>query len=189
MLPPLTTSRLSLQPVAASDLDALVRLWDNPRVRLYLFDNQPVTPESAAPILEACLHQAEIGLGMWNVQRLASPGLIGCAALLPVGVALQYDPALEGLIEPTIALHPDHWHRGYARECLRALLDYGFGAMGLERIAGVSDAPNEASHRMLAAVGFVQRFEGPGPYYAQRSYALNRAAYEEACRRLDGARI
>jgi RimJ/RimL family protein N-acetyltransferase len=51
------------------------------------------------------------------------------------------------------ALHPDHHGHGYATEAARALVDYGFGEVGLHRIIGRLEARNLASARVLEKLG------------------------------------
>ena len=77
-----------------------------------------------------------------------------------------------------MALAPSWWGRGHAVEALRVLVDYAFGALALERLAGAADVPNEASHRMLVSAGFVAQRECDGPHYRIRTYVLE--APEEA---------
>ena len=47
----------------------------------------------------------------------------------------------------------DHWNRGYCTELGRALLDFGFGELGLHRIVAVCDAENAASYRVMEKIG------------------------------------
>jgi len=48
------------------------------------------------------------------------------------------------------------WGNGYMGEALRALLDYGFGALDLNRIEADVDPRNERSLRTLRRLGFQQ---------------------------------
>lgn len=176
-LPLFTTERLVLRGATAADLDLLWAIWRDPEVRRYLFDDKPLDRETATTVLESALRVAPQGLGLWMVERRESPGPIGCVALLPVGVAAQYDPALKGLVEPVAAFTPAFWGRGYANEALRAVLSYGFATLGLSLVAGVNDVPNEASDRMLRRLGFCFVRECDGPYYRSRVYHLERARF------------
>ena len=45
------------------------------------------------------------------------------------------------------------WGKGYATEAARALLDFGFGELGLHRIAAVCDPANLPSVRVLEKIG------------------------------------
>src|SRR5687768_9818110 len=113
-LAPLSTPRLLLRSGQAGDLAALWRLWNDPLVRRYLFDDAPVDKSTAEAVLESSLAQAEKGAGLWTIHSKLEPRFLGCAALLPTSVAAEYEPRLAGLFEPTIAIDPGYWNLGYA---------------------------------------------------------------------------
>jgi RimJ/RimL family protein N-acetyltransferase len=48
------------------------------------------------------------------------------------------------------------WGRGYATEAARAMLDFGFGSMGLNRIFAHHMRDNPASGRVLANIGMTR---------------------------------
>jgi ribosomal-protein-alanine N-acetyltransferase len=161
-------------PAVSGDLDGLWKLWRRRDVRRYLFDDAEVTRELAAEVLAGCLAEATAGRGLWIVHERAAATTIGCVALMLVGSAAEHDPTLAGLVEPMAALEPAWWGRGFATEALAALLAHAFGALDLPRIAGVTDVPNEGSHRMLLRLGFVVRGEREGPCHRIRTYLLER---------------
>ena len=173
--PILPTRRGRLVPATRNDLDGLWAVWRTPEVRRYLFDDAPVDRARASAVLDACLAEGPHGRGLWTIHVESERTLVGCAGLMPIGIA-EYDPTLAGLLEPIVALAPAWWGRGRAVEALRALVDYGFGALALERIAGAADVPNEASHRMLERAGFVRQRECDGRRYRLRTYLLERPA-------------
>ncbi len=49
-----------------------------------------------------------------------------------------------------------YWGRGYGREAIRLLLDYGFHYLGARRIALTTHARNERAIRCYLACGFVE---------------------------------
>ncbi len=170
MLPALTTPRLMLRPATEAELDALWRLLILPDVKRYLCDDKLLPREVVADILAEHLAAADKGMGMWIATH--DGGFAGIAALKPVAdVLVALIPALGGEVEPTIALHPALWGRGLAGEALNAVLAHGFGTLGLARIAGVCDAPNIASARMLARAGFREIGEFPGVHYRVRTWS------------------
>jgi RimJ/RimL family protein N-acetyltransferase len=173
MQPPLTTARLILRPAAPADVDELHALWTHPDVRRYLWDDRIIDRALAESTLADCLGLASDGLGLWICERTdhADPAFVGCAGLLPVSTAADYDETLAGMIEPLVALAPAHWGRGYAQEALRALLAYAEHTLGVNRLAAVTDVPNEASDRMLRRAGFHPLREAGGPRYPLRVYA------------------
>jgi RimJ/RimL family protein N-acetyltransferase len=181
MQPTLITARLQLRPAQPDDVDALWRRWTDPGVRRYLWDDRAITREEAAAALADCRALGAQGLGLWLVWLADAAGAAGatrpsgdsargCAGLLPVSTAADYDARLAGLIEPLVALAPSAWGRGYASEALAELVRYAHARLGLDRLAGVTDVPNAASDRMLRRVGFRVLGEAPGPRHPLRTY-------------------
>lgn len=176
--PTLATTRLTLRPADTADLSALHALWSDAEVRRFLFDDEPVSLDLARSVLASLLSNAADGLGLWLVEERGNPGVLGCVGLNPTTVAAEYEPSLEGLLKPLAAFWPRHWHKGYARESLSALVSYAFDALDQSRLAAVNDAPNVASERMLLALGFVPKSEVDGPRYRLRTYLLEKQAWE-----------
>ena len=174
MLPRLQTDRLELRPCTRDDLDRLWALWAEPEVRRFLFDDEPVTRERAAEVLEHCLQSADQGLGLWVARLLDTEPVIGCVGLMAVSIAAEYDSSLVGAIEPLAAFTPAFWHHGYATEALAALVRYAFEQLGLSQLAAVTDVPNEASDRLVRRLGFKVRGECDGRRYRLRIHVRTR---------------
>jgi [ribosomal protein S5]-alanine N-acetyltransferase len=179
MLPALSTARLLLEPATMADLDPIWTIWRDPDVRRYLFDDQPVSRERAAAILDDSLALAADGLGLWLVRGRAAPEIVGCMGLLRVTTSARYDPSLTGAIEPLAVLAPRVWRRCYACEALRAVIHYAFASLGLTELAAVNDVPNEASHRLVERLGFRLIGECDGPCYRMRTYRLTAQAFSQ----------
>lgn len=54
------------------------------------------------------------------------------------------------------AIARPYWGGGYAREATEALLDYGFGTLGLRRVEAEIDPRNTASEGLLLRLGFTR---------------------------------
>jgi len=176
MVPDLLTGRLSLRAASPDDLDALQRIWDDPAVRRFLFDDEPVPRDRAAAVLADVLALSD-GLGLWSVRLMGSDKVIGCVGLLPTGAASAYAPGLAGAVEPLAALAPDVWEQGYATEALAQVLAYAFGPLRLASVAAVHDIPNHASGRLVRRLGFVATGECDGPAHRLRTYRLTPDAF------------
>jgi [ribosomal protein S5]-alanine N-acetyltransferase len=176
MLPALTTSRLTLRAASEADLDALWRLLTDPQVRRYLCDDRVLTrPEVQAMLAEAtALWPA--GMGLWLLRGRAED-ISGCVGLHPVSSdIIEHAPHLAGEVEPSIALAPTHWGRGYAAEALRAVIAHGFATLGLARLVAVVDEPNVRSHRLMLRIGFTATgTTATGPCYPLRTWSLARS--------------
>jgi RimJ/RimL family protein N-acetyltransferase len=60
------TPRLRLRPYRVEDVDDLYRLWTNPEVRRYLWDDVIISREQAASVVRASIACFEIhGFGQW----------------------------------------------------------------------------------------------------------------------------
>ena len=86
--PTFETTRLTLVPAAASDLETLWALWRGREVRRFLFDDQEVSRELATEVLSGLLAAAPRGLGLWLARDRAAAAAIGCVALMPVGTVV-----------------------------------------------------------------------------------------------------
>ena len=180
MLLTLVTPRLTLRPATEADLDALWRLLADPQVRRYLCDDRVLTRAEVEEILVESLAQWP-GMGLWLLHD-HEERLVGGIGLHPVSPDIvAHAPHLAGEIEPTIALAPEHWGRGYAAEGLAAVLSHAFETLGLEHLVAVADAPNGRSHRLMLRVGFTQTgTTATGPCYPLRTYRLTRSAFAAA---------
>jgi len=169
-LPCLTTRRLDLVPARRDDVDVLWKIWREPAVRLYLFDDVPVTRGRVVQIVDAIVPLAGDGLGLWLTRERGRGRAIGVVGLRPTDAT--HEPALAGTVEVLVALASAAWGRGYATEALGAMLDYGFGTLGLAHLVAVADVPNRASQRVIERLGFRPTGEHQGPVYRARTYVL-----------------
>jgi RimJ/RimL family protein N-acetyltransferase len=176
MQPTLQTTRLVLRPATLADVDVLWALWTTPAVREFLWDDREIARDEAFTMLAECVALSAQGLGLWLLSEArpqpapATGSFLGCAGLLPVSTAAQYETRLSGLIEPLVALTPSAWGRGYAPEALVELMRYASRSLGMTRLAGVTEVPNTASDRMLRHAGFTVLSEVAGPRYPLRTY-------------------
>ena len=166
-----------LSPAESRDLEALHALWSEPEVRRFLFDDQDVSLELARSILDSCLECAASGHGLWLVYPKDDRELLGCVGLVPTTTAAEHEPALAGVLELVVSLGAAHWHKGYAREALAAVLAHAFGALEVTKVAAVNDVPNAASERLLSALGFQVLSEVQGPRHRLRTYTLECGAW------------
>lgn len=141
----LTSERLLLHPMRAEDVDDAHRLWTDPDVRRYLWDDVVIARELAAEVVEAsCRHFSEHGYGLWWVHRHDDPDWIGFCG---------FRPSKEGEPELLYGLLPAAWGQGLAQEASRTVLAYLFDQLGHEKVVAATDFPNTASVRVLERLG------------------------------------
>jgi ribosomal-protein-alanine N-acetyltransferase len=151
------TARLRLRPYRNSDLDALHRLWTDPDVRRYLWDDKVIDRQLAGETMQASITcTAEHGFGHWAVSAAGADALIGFCGLKFM------DDTTE--VELLYGFAPAYWGRGLASEAGHAMLRFGFEEIGCARIYAITDAPNTASAAVMRRLGmtFEKRFEHHG---------------------------
>lgn len=142
----IVTARTRLTPVAPADLDTLHRLFVDPGVRRFLWDDEIVDLEVTRGLIETSVAQfAREQHGLWLARPVEGGDPFGFAAYW----YFHEPPELEILY----GLAPTHWGSGLAVEIAGALLDLGFGTLGFERVVGSTDAPNVASVRVMEKLG------------------------------------
>ena len=145
----IVTTRLTLRPWEAGDLDALHGLWTDAGVRRFLWDGEVITREKAEEVVRAGIDSFERhGFGFWGVRERDRAHLVGFCGLRFV------EPTSD--VEILYGIAPLLWARGYATEAARALLAWAFRETGLTRIFAGADAPNRASLRVIEKLGMRQ---------------------------------
>lgn len=146
--PTLHTARLRLRPCEDSDADDLFALMRDAHVLRY-WDAPTWSDRARADLFIAgCRQLAKDGTGARVVVERASDGaLLGWCHL--TGWNPGYRSAGTGYVLASAA-----WGQGYATEAARAVLDWAFGALDLNRVQSETDTRNLASARVLEKLGF-----------------------------------
>ncbi len=141
----LETERLRLRPLRASDLDAILAIYHEPRAEKWIGAHSRA--EVAAELDFYARHEANHGWAPLAVEERASGTLIGDCGLVPLELR---GPEIELMYD----LHPDHWGRGLASEAVAAVMADGFSVTGAETIIAVVRPDNLASIRVLEKADF-----------------------------------
>lgn len=112
-------------------------------------------------------------------------------------IALRDTDELIGVIEPlrfnesdnscsfAYMLAQEFWGQGYGTEALRAVLDFLFGEMGIERVEADHMAENAASGAVMRKAGMVctgterAKYEKNGIFHDALCYAITRQQWEK----------
>lgn len=142
----LTTDRCVIRPWRASDLDALVRHADNPKIAANLRDAFP------SPYTRK---DGEAWLAIAAAMRPASSFALEVAGEAAGGLGLH----LRGDVERVSAevgywLGEAHWGKGVLTAALRAFSPWAMQAFALTRLYALPFAGNRASRRVLEKAGF-----------------------------------
>ena len=172
----LETERLRLRPLRLNDVDAYyASITSDADVMRYLPGGGAARKRSDSEwVLGYFMQHAELhGFGIWAVEEKQSGALIGHAGL-------EYIPGASD-VEIAYTLAKAAWGKGYATEAARTVLKYGFEALNLSEIYGLSFPANSASQRVMQKLGM--KFEGTTHRFYNTEltcYRLTREDYFDA---------
>jgi RimJ/RimL family protein N-acetyltransferase len=142
----IASARLVLRPVHMAEAAALHALFVHEDVRRYLTDGVAMSRAWVEGIIrESASSFAARGLGLWSAREHGAQRIIGLT-----GFRDFYTPPV---LELFYAVWPSYWHRGFATEMATAAIDYAFRHVGLPAVRASTDAPNQASLRVLERLG------------------------------------
>ncbi|MER5819765.1 MULTISPECIES: GNAT family N-acetyltransferase [Streptomyces] len=145
MTPTLRTERLLLEPYAPEDEEDFVALFQDTDVSRWMGDGPSTEAEDRALFGRVFTKvYAQDLFAVWAVRRDGE--LVGHAEI-------KRTEAVDGH-EIIYALAPAAWGIGLGTELARALLDHGFGPLGLSAVHATVAAENTASLTLLERIGF-----------------------------------
>lgn len=147
--PTLLTERLRLRPFDEGDAGAVFALQSDAFVLRY-WDSAPWTERSRAQtFIDTSRQLAEDGSGArLAVDRLEDGAFLGWCSL--TGWNPDFRSAGLGFCFTQAA-----WGHGYATETARAVLQWAYSALDLNRVQAEADTRNAACGRVLRKLGFV----------------------------------
>ena len=146
---PILTERLVLRATEARDRAAYVDLLSSEQVHAHLGGARsrdeleravPRVPGSHAGVFAVELAGAMVGTVTFDRRGAERPG----------HVRVEGDEVEVGYL-----FLPEAWGHGYATEAARALLQWAFDTLDLNRVQAETDTRNAASARVLEKLGFV----------------------------------
>ena len=158
------TARLLLREIMNEDVERIFLLDRNPQVMKYI-GVQPVTnvQQSVEIINKIRTQYRENGIARWAVIEKDSNLLIGWS-----GLKLLTEPinGFKNVYELGYRFLPEFWGKGYATESGKAVLDYGFNTMNLDKIYACVAIQNVDSDRILKdKLGFESQGTFVDPLY------------------------
>jgi RimJ/RimL family protein N-acetyltransferase len=148
--PTLRTARLRLRAFEDADAKDLFALHSSAKVLRY-WDSPPWRdPARAERFITACRQMAQEGTGArLAVDRASDGAFLGWCGLTRWNP--DYRSAALGYVYGDAA-----WGHGYATEAARAVLQWAFDTLDLNRVQAEADTRNAASARVLEKLGFVR---------------------------------
>ena len=168
----LETERLVLREIVPEDFDDLYRMNSDPLIMKYVGDGSVRCREEMVNELEMLIshYVRKPGLGIWAVELKGSRSFLGASGLV------YYDNTPE--IEVGYRFLKEHWNKGYATEAARALLQYGFETLGLQKIVSSAHPHNRASTRVMEKIGMQHAGERFNYGCAQAYYEIKKMDFQ-----------
>ena len=164
------TRRLHLRPYAETDVrDALTVLGDEETMSFY---PQPYSAEQVATIIRSSIDTfRRHGYGRFAVIEKAGGEFVG-----ECGITIQ---DIDGVKEHEVGykIARAKWGRGYAHQAAAAVVQYGFGTLGLSRLCSYMASDHLQSRRVAEKLGMVLEKEYRNPRnrdYLTCVYAIHR---------------
>jgi ribosomal-protein-alanine N-acetyltransferase len=148
----LRTERLFLRPIALCDAKDLFAVRGDPDVMRYWDWPEFKTHSELEAMFRAQIPDAEDGdMFWWSVALTERGSAIGECDLSEID--RHHRRAEVGFLFARA-----HWGKGYGEEAMRAVMEFAFGPLALERLWARCHVGNDASVRLLERLGF--SFEG-----------------------------
>ena len=146
-LPRLATARLALRPFGPGDVDDVFDYASDPEWAEYLLDvvPQPYTRRNAEEFIAARMLAPNTELP-WAI-------VLGGTVIGSIALYLDLRHQTGGI---GYALARSYWGRGLMTEAARAVVDWGFGERGLQRIWASADIRNLRSRRVMERLGMAR---------------------------------
>ena len=170
----LQTARLTLSPCCPSDGADFIALELDPEVMRYLNGGHAVDHEHIDPNATFLMPRGTEP-HVWTARRTANGAFVGWFCLWPES---------ETLAELGYRLRRMDWGQGLASEGASALINWGFGSAGYDKIVACTMAVNHGSRRVMEKIGMnharTVAFDAapfPGSEHGEVWYELTRSGW------------
>ena len=143
----LETEQLRLEPLCASDAEALFAILSDAEAMKFWHSPALVRAATAAEIVASQLAAMADGHFLyWTVWR--GPDAVGSVDLSNLDFSHRRG-------EIGFLFRRDQWGRGYGREAVGAVIGHAFGSLKLERLEARMLADNRRAKRLVQHLGFL----------------------------------
>ncbi len=176
-MPELNTPRLRLRKLTMQDSADIFRYSCDVQVaRHVLWDAHRTIGDSRAYLRYMLRRYRQHDPASWGIEHRADGRIIGTIGFMWI----QSD---NSAAEVGYSLAREYWNQGLMTEALKAVIDYGFGRMNLNRIEAQHETANPASGAVMRKCGMQregtlrERLYNKGRYVDVELYAILRRDY------------
>ncbi len=148
----LETPRLYFREINLSDAQAMFEMDSNPNIQKYVGNHPIKTIEQIQEVISNFQNQyKEFGIARWAVIDKSSKQFLGWAGWKFINFELNghsnhYDLGYRFLEK--------EWNKGYASECVKALIEFGKTNFDCDKLFAYTDSQNQVSNHILQKNGF-----------------------------------
>lgn len=152
------TKRLILRQWKESDFEPFIKMGLDQDV-MQFFPNLLTPQESLNLIQKISLLIDENGWGFWAIELKESHEFIGFIGLHNQPQQFDFSPC----VEIGWRLAKEFWKQGYATEGAKAVLDYAFNVLNLDKVVSFTASINKPSETVMKRLGMqkVKNFDHP----------------------------
>lgn len=148
--PELTTERLVLRQLRASDADRMFTMRSDPEVMRHVNRPMATSVDDAIALIQKINANIAANEALhWAITHKGDDAFIGLIGLWRMVKEHHY-------AELGYTIMRAQWGSGIASEAIAAVVDCGFGTLGFHRIEAITRPTNAASMRALEKNGFVR---------------------------------
>lgn len=145
----ISTERLLIKKVSLDDAESLFKVWSNDAVTEYMNIDSMTEVSDAENMINFF-----IAADSSNEANRMGIFLKGNEKDAIGSCGFNYIDFENDRAEIGYELHSDYWRKGYMKEALTTLIDYGFETFSFNRIEAKVDVKNVASQRLLEKMLF-----------------------------------
>lgn len=146
----LETPRLVIRRLSSSDVKSLKPILGDSEVMKYSLKGA-LNEEGIKEYIDKILsHYDRHGYGLWGIVQKGTDELIGIAGL--IYQILEDSP----FTELAYRLARKHWGKGFATEAAKAILEYAFNTLNIDRLISIIEPGNAASVKVAIRVGMTR---------------------------------
>jgi ribosomal-protein-alanine N-acetyltransferase len=156
------TERFYLREINQQDVDDLFELDSDPQVHIYIENNPVKTKEQIVEVIQMLQHQyKENGIARWAVIDKQTSECVGWSGLKFFRTPLN---GHVNFYELGYRFKTKYWGKGYATETSKAIINYGFEQLKVEKLYAITHPENEKSIQVLKKLGFdfIETFDYDG---------------------------
>lgn len=138
---------LILTPIVSADENYFFETWNDLEFRKFLFDDEFVPLELVKELIEGSKKSfVENEFGIWKLTLKEMNEDLGFCGL-------RFSPDISNEIEVIYGIEKRFWGKAFAFDASKAVLNYGFDTLNLEKIIALVNPENVASWKILEKLG------------------------------------